>query len=399
MLGSTESQQYLLLIQNNAELRATGGIPGALAVVTADDGKLEMSAQGSATTLGRFDPSITVDPDQIAIYSGRMGAFMQSVNLTPDFPTAASTAAEMWEQRNPGSGLDGVVALDPIALSHLLRVTGPVELRFDDPALGRSTAQAGLPSSLTADNVVPTLLSDVYAAIESPKLQDEYFAAVAAEVFDSITRGGDEGLGLLKALAQSAEEGRLYVWAANPKQQDVLAKAKVAGNVTGVGTGGATFGAYFNDGTGGKMDYYMRRTVQLHRTCAPQGYFNYTLIATLTNTAPLNAAKTIPPYVTGGGAFGVPAGTVQTNFMGYGPDQAHLQTARIDGVTSPLGSYRHGDRPVGVLTTTLAPGETATVELDFTAVVQQSEPSLDVTPTIQPLSEVILPVEGQKKCN
>lgn len=399
MLGAGESRNYLLLVQNNAEVRATGGIPGALAVITADGGKVALTAQGTANGIGRFDPALMVDADQELIYSKRLGAFMQSVNLTPDFPTAAQTAAQMWESRNEGTSIDGVLALDPVALSYMLGATGPVELVFEDPAIIELVIHSGLPQTLTSENVVPTLLSQVYSSIEEPRLQDAYFAAVAAQIFDAFVAGSGDGTGLISSLIRSSEEGRLYLWSADPSEQENIASTDLAGSVTGPGTGGAAFGAYFNDGTGAKMDFYMRRTVQLTRTCMPEGYLRYTLKTTLTNTAPADAAESLPPYVTGAGAFGVPAGTVQTNFVGYGPNKAQLQTARLNGSPTPLGSYRHGDRPVGMLTMTLAPGETAKVELDFTAVVQQSEPTLDVTPTIQPLNEVILPVEGAKACN
>ncbi|MDF9278725.1 DUF4012 domain-containing protein [Arthrobacter sp. EH-1B-1] len=398
MLGSEGPREYLVLVQNSAEIRATGGIPGALAVVRANEGRIELGAQRSATDLESFEPAVIVDPQQAAIYSTRMGRFMQSVNLTPDFPTAATTASEMWELRNDDADIDGVVALDPLALAEILGATGPVELSFSDPAVDRILAESGLPTSLTKDNVVPTLLSDVYAAIDEPALQDQYFAAVAAEVFKALADGQADGADLIRSVLQSSAEGRLFVWSSDDGEQAVLASSAVAGAVTGTTSGGAAFGAYFNDGTGAKMDYYMRRTVQLRRSCTIEGYLQYTLTATLTNTAPADAARSLPEYVTGGGAFGVPAGTVQTNFVGYGPDQALLQTARLNGEPVPLGSYRHGDRPVGVLTTTLAPGETATVELDFTNVVQQSEPSLDVTPTIQPPADVVLPLTGEASC-
>ena len=398
MLGAEEPRNHLLLVQNSAEIRATGGIPGALGVITTDGGEIELTTQSSASGLGQYDPAVVVDPAQVEIYSLRMGKFMQSVNLTPDFPTAAQSAAAMWERSNEGVTIDGVLALDPPALANILRATGPVELDFSDPRMGEVVASSGLPTALTAENVVPTLLSDVYAAIEDTSLQDAYFAAVAAQVFQALTSGQGESNGLLSSLMQSAEEGRLYLWSAHPEEQKVIASTALAGKVTGAVAGGAAFGAYFNDGTGAKMDYYVRRTAQLHRSCTPEGYLQYTLITTLTNTAPSDAAQSLPAYVTGGGAFGVPEGTVQTNFVGYGPDQSQLQTARIDGEPVPLGSYRHGDRPVGILTTRLAPGESVTVELDFTNVVQQSAPSLDVTPTIQPVSEVVLPLTGDTTC-
>jgi hypothetical protein len=92
MMGATGPRKYLLLIQNNAEARASGGIPGALAVMEVDRGKLALDGQTSATALGTMSPTIAIEPEQRQLYSGRVGKFMQDVNLTPDFPTSASVA-------------------------------------------------------------------------------------------------------------------------------------------------------------------------------------------------------------------------------------------------------------------------------------------------------------------
>ncbi|MHA7209815.1 DUF4012 domain-containing protein [Arthrobacter sp. MDT1-65] len=400
MMGADGPRNYLVLVQNSAEIRATGGISGALAVLTVEDGRIALTAQGSATELGKFTPPLAVDPVQEQIYSFRMAAFMQSVNLTPDFPTAASTAQQMWEQRNPGSSIDGVIALDPVVLANILRATGPVELgTVGDPAVDALLAETQLPTALDSTNVVPTLLSDVYAVIEEPALQDAYFAAVAAKVFGALTDVQGDGTQLVDALVTSAEQGRLYLWSASTDEQDLLAQTDLAGAALGPTVGGAAFGVYFNDGTGAKMDYYVRRTVQLVKSCPGDGYSLYTVRVTLTNTAPTDAATSLPGYVTGAGAFGVEPGRVKTNTVSYGPAQSRLQQARIDGVDAPIGSFAHGNRPVGILTTELGPGETATLEMDFSKVVQETEPVLDVTPTVQDPSDVLLPTEGLQSCS
>ena len=48
MLGADGTRRYLFLFQNNAEIRATGGIPGAFALLTADDGRLRLGQQDDA---------------------------------------------------------------------------------------------------------------------------------------------------------------------------------------------------------------------------------------------------------------------------------------------------------------------------------------------------------------
>ncbi|MHA7191215.1 DUF4012 domain-containing protein [Arthrobacter sp. MDT2-16] len=399
MLGADGSRNYLVLVQNSAEVRATGGIPGALAVLTVEDGRISLTDQGSATDLGRFSPPLAVDAEQEQIFSYRMGAFMQSVNLTPDFPTAASTAQRMWQDRHPDSRIDGVIAIDPVVLANILKATGPVELgEFGDPAVDALLAQTRLPTALDATNVVPTLLSDVYAQIEEPSLQDAYFAAVAGKVFGALTDVQGDGTQLVEALVTSAQQERLYLWSASSEEQELLAQTHLAGAALGPTVGGAAFGVYFNDATEAKMDYYMRRTVQLVRSCTGDGYSLYTVRVTLTNTAPADADISMPNYVLGAGASGVERGRVKTNTVSYGPAQARLQEARIDGTDVPLGSFAHGNRPVGILTTDLGPAETATLEIDFSKVVQETEPVLDVTPTIQDRADVVLATDGTLSC-
>lgn len=390
MLGSDGQRSYLLMIQNNAEARASGGIPGALAVLTFDHAKLTLGNQGSASGLGAFAPVIPADPEQTQIYSARLGEYMHDVNLTPDFPTAAATAEAMWEKKT-GQPVDGVVSLDPVALSYVLDATGPV--RITDPGLP-AAAKSGLPTELTEKNVVQTLVSDVYAKIERPDLQDAYFAGVAKEIFGALASGKGEAKGLIKGITRGAAEGRVLVWSGTANEQAIIANYPLSGSIAGKSVAPAQFGAYFNDGTGAKMDYYVKRTVQLVKECTRDGYAQVKVRITSTNTAPANAASSLPAYVTGGGIFGVPAGTVQTNVIAYGPVQANVETATVDGTKTDFAAHRHADRPVGTVTVTLAPGQSSTVDLTFGKIVQHAEPTVVVTPTVQPVKDVILATEN-----
>ncbi|WP_285247157.1 DUF4012 domain-containing protein [Pseudarthrobacter sp. efr-133-R2A-89] len=390
MLGAESARNYLLMIQNNAEVRASGGIPGALAVLTLDHGKLSLGAQGSAGDIGVMAPVLPVDPQQQQIYSTRLGKYLQDVNLTPDFPTAASSAQAMWE-RKTGQRVDGVISIDPLVLSYILQSTGPVSV--NGPELAAIKA-SGLPTALTGDNVVPTLLSDVYAKIKQPKQQDAYFAGVAKEVFSALSSGKGEAKGLISGVTRGTEEGRVLVWSSNASEQSVISKYALSGSISGPSVSPAQFGVYFNDGTGAKMDYYVKRTVKLIKECPADGYEQTTVRVTSTNTAPADAATSLPAYVTGAGAFGIAPGTVQTNVVAYGPAQANVESAMIDGQKTPFAPYIHANRPVGVVAQQLAPGESQTVEFTFGKIVQHTEPNVVVTPTVQHVKDVILPTEN-----
>ena len=390
MLGADGIKNYLLVVQNNAEARASGGIPGALAILTMEKGKLAFSGQTSAAELGVFAPSLPVDQEQQQIYSTRLGKYMQDVNLTPDFPTAASTASAMWEKKT-GQKVDGVISIDPVVLGYILQSTGPVAVTGPELAAVKA---AGLPTELTGGNVVPTLLSDVYAKIKQPKLQDTYFASVAKEVFSALSSGKGEAKGLISGITRGAEEGRVLVWSADTSEQAVMSKYSLSGSISGPSVSPAQFGVYFNDGTGAKMDYYVKRTVQLVKECPADGYEETTVRVTSTNTAPADAATSLPAYVTGAGVFGVAPGTVQTNVVAYGPAQANVESATVDGQKTPFAPYIHASRPVGVVAQQLAPGETKTVDFTFGKIVQHTEPNVVVTPTVQHVKDVILPTEN-----
>lgn len=391
MLGNDSPRQYLILVQNSAEARATGGIPGAWAVLRVANGEISLGAQGSAAALGAFKPPIEVDPEQTTLYTERLGTQMQNVNLTPDFPTVASTAKDMWEKRHVGQTLDGVLALDPVVLRNLIGATGPVSMV--DPEILNLMNGTSLPVTLTAENVVSTLISDVYKEINDPGAQDAYFSAVAGQIFAAFTEGTGDNTGLMQALRASTQENRLYVWAARPSEQGVIASTALSGSVLGTDAGGASFGLYFNDGTGAKMDFYASRTAQLIQICSSGEYSSYTVRMTVTNNAPEGSAALLPSYVTGGGAYGVKPGNIRTNYVFYGPAQAFADTARVNGQPVPIGAGKHGQRPVSTVALELPPGETAELDVTFSQVVQDSDPKLRVTPGVEPTAKVILTTE------
>jgi hypothetical protein len=390
MRGAQEPRRYLLMIQNNAEARASGGIPGALAILTLDQGTLSLGFQSSAGEIGTMEPPVPVEVEQRHIYTTRLGKFMQDVNLTPDFPTAASTAQAMWE-RKTGQTVDGVVSIDPVVLSYILDATGPVEI--DNPDLVR-LAGAKLPTELDGKNVVPTLLSKVYAQIQEPKLQDAYFAGVAQEIFQALSDGKGDSKALIGGLSRGSTEGRVLLWSALPSEQKTIADYRIGGAIAGVTVSPSEFGVYFNDGTGAKMDYYVKRSVQLVKECPKDGYEQTTVRVTSTNTAPADAATSLPAYVTGDGVFGVPPGSIQTNIMAYGPVQAQVETAKLDGQKTEFAPHIHSNRPVGIVAVRLSPGESRTVDFTFGKIVQHTEPNLVVTPTVQDVKDVTLPTEN-----
>lgn len=352
MLGASGPRNYLLLFQNPAELRATGGIPGAVALVHTENGKISLAQQASSADFPHYTPSVLELPlETRGLYGNIVGAYLQDVTMTPYFPLSGQLAREMWK-RQYGTEVDGVLSMDPVTLSYLLRATGPITLPTGD--------------TLTSDNAVKLLLSDVYARYKIPAQQDLFFAGAAAAVFTKVSSGDLDPIKLIAALAQAGSEHRLLLWSAHPDEQAVLAGTTLTGDLPASDAATQRFGIYFNDATGAKMDYYLDTQVAVGQmVCRKDQRPTYRAEVTLTNTAPTDAATRLPPYVTGAGAFGVDPGRVRTQVAVYGPKGSGFLGSASDNKPFPLHSALDSGYPVAQFTAELGPGESKTVIVDM----------------------------------
>lgn len=370
MLGADGPRDYLLAAQNPAELRATGGLIGAVALVHADNGAVTLQRQEAGTSIGPWKaPVADVPLNTEGLYGPLVGRYLQDANLTPDFPLAAATASRMWTTTYGGT-VDGVIAVDPVVLSGLLTATGPVTLPTGD--------------RLTSANAVKMLLSDVYQRYEDPAQQDAFFASAASAVFDRMSSGNVDAKKLLTALADAGESRRVLIWTTHTEDQKVLAGTTLAGGLPASDLSTAGIGVYFNDATGAKMDYYLRTSVAAgSAVCRADGKPSTVVTVTLTNRAPADAGTTLPRYVTGGGTYGVTPGNIRTRVAVYGPTGGLLAATLSGGENYTTVAGVDRSRPVSLYTVELAPGESKTVTVQFLNDQQtSSDLSVVTTPTL-----------------
>ncbi len=349
MLGAEEPRDYLIAFQNNAELRALGGMPGSFVHVHAEGGRIELRGQYSA---GEFTerPESTLAADARALYPGAERVVSATTSV-PDFAVAGELIRQFWRAEK-GTELDGVIAVDPVAISYLLEATGPVTLPGGE--------------ILDASNAVPKLLNEVYARFD-PTAQNAYFAAATGAVFGALMGGEYSPASLMTALGRAAEERRLLVYSAHESEQEIIADTSLAGALPGPDQ----IGVYLNDGTGSKMDYYL----EADATVATTGRRTSALTVTLRSTAPADAA-TLSPSITGGGGYGVPAGTTRTVVYLYIPQGYAAGDAELGGF-SVFTRGGHAGREVLATYVDLGPGETASVTIPLSG---PSTPSVIMTP-------------------
>lgn len=127
ILGVSQDRRYLLIFQNNSELRATGGFLGSYAILDIREGEirnLEIPGGGSYDTEGAMSVRL-VAPKPLWLVNPLWHFW--DANWWPDWPTSANHLMWFYE-KSGGSTVDGVISLTPDVIEDLLRITGPINL-------------------------------------------------------------------------------------------------------------------------------------------------------------------------------------------------------------------------------------------------------------------------------
>ena len=130
IFGSDQEKTYLVLFQNDKELRATGGFLTAYAVFKIKSGKMTVQRSKDIYTL---DDSISVHPaapEKIATYhKGVTRFYIRDSNLSPDFPTSVELFNSLYKNSGEKVNYDGIIALDTKVLVDMLTIFGDTEVR------------------------------------------------------------------------------------------------------------------------------------------------------------------------------------------------------------------------------------------------------------------------------
>ncbi|MGF6821602.1 putative cupredoxin-like copper-binding protein [Microbacterium sp. ZKA21] len=348
MLGADGPRSYVVAMQNNAEVRSSGGIIGAMALITADNGTIRIVHNASTSDFPRREVPLETSETTVSLFDDQPGLYMQNLTSIPEFTEAGPLIAERWTQRFGGS-VDGVIAVDTVVAQHLIAATGPV-------SFGPFTADA--------DNVLSILMSEIYSAIPDSETQDAVFAEASSALLAAALSSG-EPQALLGALSQSSDEGRVRIWSAHEDEQTRLASTALGGALPTDDDDATWVGVLFNDTTGGKMDYYADAAFAVATgVCAGEKITRFQV--TWTNNAPADAATALPEYVTAPGWYGVPAGETRTLVAVYGPQGATPVRIDRDGTEEQVQTAVIEGRTVLQHSVQLAPGESTTITVDFT---------------------------------
>jgi len=134
-----EQKEYLILFQNDNELRPTGGFLTAYAIIKIQDGKVEAQKSDDIYELDqKFRKNIPI-PEELGRYLTTEKYWnLRDMNISPDFKVSMDTFYENY-QTVPGEpeDIDGIISVDTHFLTNLMNVLGPVEV----PGYGTFSAE------------------------------------------------------------------------------------------------------------------------------------------------------------------------------------------------------------------------------------------------------------------
>jgi hypothetical protein len=219
LLGFSRPQTYLVLIQNNQELRATGGFITAVGAITLNQGLPAELDFVDSYEIARNDVDHPWAPAPLKQYMGIELIFLRDANWSPDFPTSALLAQSLYAQ-DAGVQVDGVVSVDLRAVELLVGALAPLQV-------------PGAEEPVTAENLITQIQRfwdnppDTGEASDESKAwwarRKDFMPIMAKAALDRIKGGGFNPLALVAAGERALTERAIQVWTPDPERGELLA--------------------------------------------------------------------------------------------------------------------------------------------------------------------------------
>lgn len=273
LTGGDEPQRFLLVIGNQAEMRASGGAPLYLALISTHDGTIEILDKG-ATSTHFFPPDnrpITwMGLNQNPYYTDNPRTLpFVNANYHPDFSISAQEMAAAF-QAGGFDAIDGVIATDLTTMSRILDLTGPIDV----PGIG----------AVSSDSLIDAILVNAYADAttrdDHQQRQTNNDALVDTFLTTSLTQLSP--LTMLETINDSTEGRNIQVWMRDTPIQQAFDDMNWTGRLAPPSQG--DWLAWFTQsGNPSKTDIRQERTAVRSVTKTADG-FNITTTYTITNT-------------------------------------------------------------------------------------------------------------------
>jgi hypothetical protein len=218
LLGALDNgpQTYLVLVQNEDELRPTGGFITAVGRLVVEDGRLTGLSFEGVSQLDDFDKPYPSAPWQLDEYMRSEILILRDANWFTDFPTTVEWAEFLYAYARPGE-IDGVIAVDQHVVVELLREAGPIQVEGQD-------------EPITAENVLAYMRQErsesTPAGVDATTWDRKGFINPIATAITRkiLARQGYSLNGLLRTLMRLLDEKHILLQFDDPEMKALLAK-------------------------------------------------------------------------------------------------------------------------------------------------------------------------------
>lgn len=125
LLGDRHPHRYLILLQNNNEIRPTGGFIGSYAIMDINDGYIEKLETHDVYDLDGSFGGIIEPPEEFKAFTSNWR--LRDSNYSPDFAVSARKIRWFLEKEG-GPTVDTVIAINQGLLRDMLEITGPIQV-------------------------------------------------------------------------------------------------------------------------------------------------------------------------------------------------------------------------------------------------------------------------------
>lgn len=244
LLGDIEPHTFLVLLQNNAEIRPSGGFIGNYVIVETNDGYVTKNETFDVYNADHQLAEFVTPPPEIANVNNRW--FMRDSNYSGDFPLSAQKAAWFLEKEN-GPGVDTVIAVDLSLIEELLRLTGPISV----PQLRRA---------LTNENfsvILSYIVESKLTGRENPKeMLHDFVPVFKKKLFENA-----DPVALASALGAGIESKHLLAYSRDSGVEDFFARHGLAGEMKKLEPKEDYLNIVHSSVGGNKSDRYMEEKI------------------------------------------------------------------------------------------------------------------------------------------
>ena len=213
LLGAKGQRTYLILAQNEDEIRPTGGFITGVGEVRVERGEITSLVFRDSYAVDDFSLPYPDPPEPLRRYMGIDLWVFRDSNWSPDFPTSARRAISLYR---PGYRveIDGVIAVDQEAVRRIVEVLGPLKVEGEE-------------EPITGKNLI-SYMREAWAP-EEGKITKEWWvkrktfmASLAQAIFQKLKAGDLDWLKLGRTLLALLEEKHILIYLQDPEAASFL---------------------------------------------------------------------------------------------------------------------------------------------------------------------------------